>query len=33
MLTVQLKNLPSVNQDACKNTQIPLRLKATARQA
>lgn len=32
MLTVQLKNLRSVNQDACKHTQIPLRLKATARQ-
>lgn len=33
MLKVQLKNLPTVNQDACKNTRIPLKLKATARQA
>jgi hypothetical protein len=32
MLSVQLKNLSSVNQDACKNTRIPLKLNATARQ-
>lgn len=32
MLSVQLKNLSSVNQDACKNTTIPLKLSATARQ-
>jgi len=32
MLTVQLTNLSSVNQDACKNTRIPLKLNATARQ-
>ena len=32
MLSVQLKNLRSVNQDACKSTRIPLKLSATARQ-
>lgn len=31
-LSVQLKNLGSVNQDACKNIRIPLKLNATARQ-
>ncbi len=31
-LSVQLKNLSSVNQDACKGIRIPLKLSATARQ-
>lgn len=31
-LSVQLKNLSTVNQDACKSTKIPLKLSATARQ-
>lgn len=33
MLSVTLKNLPTVNQDACKSTRIPLKLRAVARQA
>jgi hypothetical protein len=32
-LSVTLTNLSSVNQDACKNTQIPLKVRAVARQA
>jgi hypothetical protein len=31
-LTITLKNLRSTNQDACKSTQFPLKLRATARQ-
>jgi hypothetical protein len=32
-LPIRLKNLPNVNQDACKNTTFPLRLTAQARPA
>lgn len=32
-LKVKLKNLKHVNQDACKNTHIPLKVKVTARPA
>lgn len=32
MLSVELTNLSTVNQDACKNIRIPLKLSATARQ-
>jgi hypothetical protein len=32
-LVVKLKNLKHVNQDVCKNTHVPLKVKAVARQA
>jgi hypothetical protein len=33
LLAVTLKNLPTVNQDVCKSTRIPLKVRAVARQA